>query len=117
MERVSPGCGRMSRRDARRQRGRAEGEMDERVGAQRLDHLHAAGEGMPLARRHEMLGADADDHFAAVEATGASGGVGSEAGRCSPPSNTSSPPRIMPLAKFMAGEPMKPPTKTLAGVL
>ena len=75
MDKVSPGLGRISRRDARRQRGRAESEMDERVGAQRLDDLHPAGEGMPFACRHEMLGADADDDIAAVLATGASDGV------------------------------------------
>ena len=90
--------------------------MDERVGAERLDDLHPAGEGMPFACRHEMLGTDADDDIAAVLATGASDGVALKR-YAAPPSNTTAPPRIVPRAKFMAGEPMKPPTKTLAGLL
>jgi hypothetical protein len=52
--------------------------VDERIGAQRLDDLHPARQGMALAGRHEVLRADADDHIAPLEASGFPGGVALE---------------------------------------
>src|SRR5918993_6053563 len=44
--------------------------MDKRVGAQGLDDLHAARQGMPVSGRNEMLGTNTDDDFAPLQPGG-----------------------------------------------
>src|SRR5919112_3322563 len=44
--------------------------MDERVGAEGLDDLHAARQGMAVSGRNEMLGTDPDDDLEPLQPGG-----------------------------------------------
>ena len=109
---MSPGLKSMAFAEHRDDVVAAELGDDLHLGAGRLDHLDL-GFGAVVGE-DEMLRPDAVDRGATVAARRRRGER--QARRRSAPSNASAPlARIVPLRKFIAGEPMKPATNRFSG--